>query len=80
MLAPWQLSSPPSLQFESYYTLSNIDSATPGLNYPTGIAVDVYANLYIADTGNNRVVVANYNGYVGSTQHSTTDSQSLCRR
>lgn len=30
--------------------------STTGLNFPTGLAVDSSGNLYIADTGNNRVV------------------------
>jgi len=34
-----------------------LDSFTAGFNAPTGVAVDAGGNLYVADTGNNRVVV-----------------------
>jgi M6 family metalloprotease-like protein len=30
-------------------------ATSPGLNHPSGIAVDCYGNLYIADTGNNTI-------------------------
>ena len=34
------------------------------LNYPRGLAVDVYGNLYIGDTGNNRIRKVGTNGII----------------
>src|SRR5208337_4105510 len=45
--------------------------ATTGLNAPAAVAVDTAGNLYIADTGNNRVVRVTPAG-AQSTMHSGT--------
>ena len=37
------------------YNGDNIAASSAELNYPTSVAVDGAGNLYIADTGNNRV-------------------------
>ena len=34
-----------------------LDSYSAGLNSPTGVAVDAWDHVVVADTGNNRVVV-----------------------
>ncbi len=46
-------------QRDKYTTLPQGPSAnglSAGLNTPTGVAVDSHGNLYVADTGNNRVL------------------------
>ena len=46
----------------------SISAAGTALKAPTGLAVDVQGNLYIADTGNNRVVfVPNQGGTLGTS-------------
>ena len=42
-------------------------SASAQLNTPRGIYVDISFNLYIADCGNNRIQLFNYNQLIGST-------------
>lgn len=47
---------------EAAFGQSNLTTATPaagfnGLNDPSGIALDQFGNLWVADTGNHRVVV-----------------------
>ncbi len=39
-------------------------AAAARLNYPAGVAVDGQGNLYIADTGNQRVRIVNTNGII----------------
>jgi sugar lactone lactonase YvrE len=47
-----------------------------GLSFPTGVAVDGSGDVFVADTGNNRVVVDRPNGSGGYTQ-SVVDSAGL---
>ena len=37
-------------------TIDTVASLSPSL--PTGVATDSYGNIYIADTGNNKVIMA----------------------
>jgi uncharacterized protein (TIGR03437 family) len=39
----------------SGFSGDNGPAATNALNYPTGVAIDIAGNLYIADTNNNRI-------------------------
>jgi DNA-binding beta-propeller fold protein YncE len=41
---------------------SHLDSFTAGLNAPTGVAMDAWGHIVVADTGNNRVVVLDPRG------------------
>jgi len=43
-------------QSDQYSTSANGSGAASGLNTPTGLALDKNGNLYVADSGNNRVV------------------------
>jgi PKD repeat protein len=52
------------------YTRSLVDDT--GLDFPTGVAVDGCGDVFIADTGHNRVLVDKPNGTGGYTQ-SVTD-------
>jgi sugar lactone lactonase YvrE len=45
-----------SIFLDGTASLVSLSGLTPGLNTPVGLAVDRDANLYIADTGNHRVV------------------------
>jgi sugar lactone lactonase YvrE len=40
------------------------------LNSPAGLAVDMAGNLYIADSGNNRIRKVNVNGIIGKSAKS----------
>jgi len=39
------------------YTISSVGSGSDSLNKQTGMALDPYGNLYVADTENNRIVM-----------------------
>jgi sugar lactone lactonase YvrE len=51
----------------SYSYGQTVLSAITGLSSPSGIALDVSGNLYIADTGNNRVLLETQQPYVPTT-------------
>jgi len=51
----------------SYSYGQTVLSAITGLSSPSGIAMDVSGNLYIADTGNNRVLLETQQAYVPTT-------------
>jgi hypothetical protein len=51
----------------SYTYGQTVLSTITGLSSPSGIALDVSGNLYIADTGNNRVLLETLQSYVPTT-------------
>jgi sugar lactone lactonase YvrE len=46
------------------YTGDNIPATTAELTFPSGVAVDATGNLFIADTGNNRIRKVNTSGTI----------------
>jgi hypothetical protein len=55
-------------------TLTAVSGSTNNLVNPSGIALDPYGNLYVADTGHNRVVMYCVNSTIGITVVEVTGS------
>ncbi len=55
-------------------TLTQVNDTPNTLNQPSGMTLDPYGNLYVADTNNNRVVMYCVNSTVGTTMVGGTGS------
>ncbi len=62
--------------FDAAYNGDNIPATEAGIESPSGVAIDQAGNIFIADTGNNRIRMVDVNGIINTVTGNGSDGYS----